>query len=122
MKSNNQKGYIILLSLVFMGIMLLLSAALMDYTTLNLKGSRIFYAQNQASYLAEAGIDKAIYELNQSSSYIGESSTALGNGQFSVTVATVDSNSKRITSTGYIPNAANATYNRTVKEELWLSS
>ena len=112
---KNQNGYIILFSLAFMGIMLLLSAALMGYTTLNLKSSRIFYVQNQALYLAEAGIDKAIYQLNQSSSYTGESNTALGPGEFTVTVATIDSNTKRITATGYVPNSSKPTAVKTIK-------
>src|SRR3989344_3000005 len=114
-RMKNQNGYIILFSLAFMGIMLLLSAALMGYTTLNLKSSRIFYVQNQALYLAEAGIDKAIYKLNQSSSYTGESNTALGPGEFTVTVATIDSNTKRITATGYVPNSSKPTAVKTIK-------
>jgi hypothetical protein len=57
-------------------------------------------AERQAIYLAEAGVDQAIYSLNQSQNYSGESNTPLGPGRFTVTVLNSGTNIKRIVATG----------------------
>ncbi len=112
---NKQSGQIIIIALVFLAIFITISTALLGYTTLNLRGSRQTYGQNRALYLAEAGVDQAIYQLNQNSSYTGETNTALGEGTFTVTVTSLGASNKRITATGYIPNNVNPVYKRTVR-------
>ncbi|MFB3896214.1 MAG: hypothetical protein ACE14V_07925 [bacterium] len=47
----------------------------------------VAYHNTQALNLAEAGVEKAIYELNHTGgSYTGEKNTSLGAGKFTVTV------------------------------------
>lgn len=83
-----------------MGIFTTVSTALLSHLTTYARAERIIVASAQALALAEAGIDKAVYELNENPSYTGESNTALGTGNFTISVATVDTNTKRITATG----------------------
>jgi hypothetical protein len=77
-------------------------ASVADYATLGARTERASVASAQALSLAEAGIDKAIYELNQNTSFSGETYSMPG-GMFVTSVVSVGSG-KRITSTGYVPD------------------
>ncbi len=63
----------------------------------------------QAFLLAEAGLNKAIAQLNSSSSYSGETSTSLGSGSFTTTVTTVAgctlTSARDVVVTGSVPVA-----------------
>lgn len=115
MKHSNQQGQILILGIVIMAILFTMSASLWGYTHIQVKASRQAVERSQALQLAEAGIDKAIAELNLDSNFNGESAVAFGPGEFTTTVATVDSNNKTITSTGFIPDSSNPTSEVTVK-------
>jgi hypothetical protein len=119
---NNQGGQIILIGLAFFGIIVLFSGAILGYITTNLKSESQNIAKNQALQLAEAGMDKAAYQLNKDSSYTGESNTALGNGTFTTSVSTISSSAKTITSTGYVPNSANPQATRVVKTTVTINN
>lgn len=69
---KHQGGQVIILGLIFAAILVLFSAAILGYIMTYMKSERQNIAKEQALQLAEAGIDKAAYELNQSSSYTGE--------------------------------------------------
>ncbi len=112
---KTSRGYVLLTSLVFMGILAMISSGLFNYTTQYARSERKSLADQQALALAEAGIDKAVYQLNQNPSYSGESNTVLGNGTFTIVVTTINSSSKRITATGNIPNSTNSISTRVVK-------
>lgn len=109
-----QQGQILLLGIVLMAILMTLSASLWGYTHLQVKASRQAVERSQVLQLAEAGIDKAIAELNLDSSYNGESAS-LGSGEYTTTVTTIDANNKQITATGYIPSISNPKSQITVK-------
>jgi len=115
---RRQKGQIIVIGLVFFAMMILFSAAILVYISTYLKSESQNIAKAQALQLAEAGIDKAAYELNRNSSYTGESNTTLGNGSFTVTVSSVDSEHKRVTSVGTAPFSGGHTTTRTIKATL----
>ncbi|MDB5244446.1 MAG: hypothetical protein JWN18_316 [Parcubacteria group bacterium] len=108
------RGYILLLSLIFLGIFFVIASAYVSSITSSLKNARYAVQSTAALSLAEAGIDKAAYELNQNPSYTGETDTPLGGGTFTVTTATIDSGTKRITAVGYIPNRLNPIVKKTV--------
>lgn len=112
---KSQSGVLILYSLVFMALLLTASAALLGYTTIQLKGSRQTYQSNQALYLAEAGIEKAISEINLNGNYAGESGLTLGDGEVNINVANIDTNNKRITATAYIPNSISPKQTKTIQ-------
>lgn len=112
--THTQQGQVLILGIVIMAILMTMSASLWGYTHLQVKASRQAVERSQALQLAEAGIDKAIAELNTNSAFNGESGT-LGGGEYTTSVTTIDANNKQITSTGYIPSIANPTSEITVK-------
>lgn len=120
--SRSPRGQIILLALVFFAVFLTITTALLSYVLTFNASQRHAVASTQALALAEAGIDEAAYQLNQNSGYAGEAGTALGSGTFTVSVASVDANTKRITATGYVPNSAKPTATRTVTSDVAINS
>lgn len=119
---KKEKGQIIIIAIVFLAILTTMSAALVSYTFTQVQASKQSYLQGQALQLAEAGFDKALYELNENASYAGETDTVLGNGMFTVEVTGIDANNKRITSTGYIPNSSNPSQTRIVRGNVNIDS
>lgn len=111
---KEQDGQIIIIAVVFTAVLLTLAGALMGYITQYTRAEKNSIASTQALHLAEAAVDKAIFELNQNQSYSGESGTSLGAGTFTVSVATSGS-IKKITATGYVPNSTNPVAYRTIK-------
>ncbi len=99
---NNQSGQIIIFAMVFMAIMLMLSTVLVSTSSLHSGAQRQTVARAQALSIAEAGLDKTIYQLNQDANFTGESDVVLGEGKFSTVISTVDSNHKQIVSTGRV--------------------
>ncbi|MBI4088900.1 hypothetical protein HY415_02285 [Candidatus Kaiserbacteria bacterium] len=112
---NPAGGYVIIFAAIVGAIIMAVTVAFFNYYGSAVQAERFAVASTQALALAEAGIDKAVYELNQNGSYTGESGTALGNGTFTVLVASVDSNTKRITATGSVPNSATPTAIKVVR-------
>ncbi len=113
-KFHSQQGQVLVLGIVIMAILMTMSASLWGYTHMQVKASRQAVERSQALQLAEAGIDKAIAELNTDSSFNGESGT-LGPGEYTTTVTTIDSNNKQILSTGYIPSMSDPQVQVSVK-------
>lgn len=113
-----QRGQVLIMTIVFVGIFLMVFVGFVNYATLYARTERATVAQAQALAIAEAGIDKAVYELNQAPSYTGETNTALGVGTFTTSVSSVDSNTKRITATGYVPDGANPRATKVVKADV----
>jgi hypothetical protein len=99
-----QKGYILIVAVVFFAIFLGIAAALVSYVTLYAKGERYTVARQEALGLAEAGFDEAVYALNQNPSYTGETNTPLGDGTFTVAVTSIDTNTKLVTVTATVPD------------------
>jgi hypothetical protein len=112
---NNKKGQVIVIGLVFFSIMILFSGSVLVFVSTFLKSEHQNISKSQALQLAEAGIDQAIYKLNNDSNYNGESNQALGDGTFTTTVSVVNSSTRSVTSTGYIPNSANPQAVRVIK-------
>jgi len=71
-------------------------------------------ASAQALAIAEAGVDETIYQLNQNPNYSGETNTSFGNGVYTSTISNINTNTKRITITGSVPNATNPTATKIV--------
>lgn len=68
-----------------------------------------------ARNLAEAGIEKALYEINKNPNYGGASNVAFGGGEYTVTVTPLDASTKQIDSTGFYPTALNPKAKRTLR-------
>ncbi len=102
------RGYVLLLAIVFLGIFFTVATAYLGSIVTSARGSRYAVASAQAFELAEAGVDEAVYQLNQNGEYAGET-TALGAGVYTAVVSDVSTNVKRVTVTGSVPNAASPT-------------
>jgi hypothetical protein len=113
--ARNSQGYVLLSALVITAILFVVSTGLITRTNTFATFENHSVADAQALQIAEAGIDKAIYQLNQNGSYTGETNTALPGGQLTITVSSIDASTKRITSTGYVPTSANPIATRVVK-------
>ena len=89
--NSASQGQILIVSLIFVLIPMALSGVLISLIFSHTQTGRAAYAKEQALQIAEAGIDRAIYEINQpgGGSYTGGANTSLGQGEFSVTVADV---------------------------------
>lgn len=112
---SKQQGFVVILAIVVMAVLMTMSASVWGYTALQVKSSRQAVERSQVLHIAEAGIDKALHELNTNSSFSGENNISVGNGEYTTTVTTIDSNNKEIISTAYYPNEANAEQQVTVK-------
>jgi len=121
-KYQSQSGQIVIVAITMMAIFLMLSGSLFGYMMQNVKSGRAAVHQGQALLLAEAGIDKAIYELNKNPGFPGDSNVALGSGQFSTMVSSIAPNEKRITSTGYVPDSINPQMVKTVKATVYINT
>lgn len=114
---TTEQGSALLTAIIFIGILgILVSAFLYNIMATNSSLKRTSNLQ-VAFNLAEAGIDKAIAELNRSPSYLGEEDTSLGEGTFSVSVLRSEKNAGEmfIISTGYLPHSLEPKAKRTVK-------
>jgi hypothetical protein len=106
-KNNSGQALVIITALIV--IFLATSVAIINYLTSNSRAARRLNELTQAVYLAEAGIEKAIFCLNHDVdadcggtagiNYTGESSVALNIGDFTTTVV-VNGDDRIITSTG----------------------
>lgn len=107
-----------ILIIVFISLAVVLFSVLAIVTGAQIYFSNALYSANStmATNLAEAGVDKALASLNKTGgSYNGEGETSLGEGSYSVTIATKDAATKVIEATGYVPNKANPKSTRTIK-------
>lgn len=111
-----------IVGIVIMSIVFILSTAVWGTTMVQIKSSRQSVTRTQLLHIAEAGLDKAIYELNQSASFVGESNVTVGEGTYTTTVGNIDSTNKQLTSTAYIPNATNPVAQITVKTRVGIDS
>lgn len=116
------RGQIILLALIFAGIFMAVSTALVGQITSYGRAERVTVAAAQALAIAEGALDEAVYQLNQNPSYAGETDMPLGGGTFTVAVAAVDMETKRITATGYVPNSSNPVAIKTVKANIGINN
>lgn len=120
---RHDSGQILVIAILFLAIIVITSIALFGLISFFTRNSQIGLAKEQALHLAEAGVDKAVWSLNTTgSSYTGEQATALGPGEFSVTLTNVGLYTKDVESTGFIPNSQVATAQRTVKARIALGT
>lgn len=116
------RGSIFIFALIVTATIVTVTTAFFNYYGSAVRAERVSLAGAQAQALAEAGIDKAVYELNQSSGYTGETNTALGLGSFSVAISTIDSNTKRLTVISVVPDIDHPIATRVLKVNVAINS
>lgn len=104
-KEKNERGIVLVLSLLMLTILSILA---LSFLTLALHENNIahnYTRHTQAFFVAEAGVEKAINELNLDPTYTGEPTTAFGSGTYDVTVEELSPGLYRITGNGQVLNA-----------------
>lgn len=121
---KNKKGQTLIVGIIFLAVVLILASSLFNRVSNFMGFSSTSIVNEQATNLAEAGLEKALWQLNLTAgSYTGESGTTLGTtGTFTVSVTNKSSNLKTITSTGYVPNQTNPRSKRIIKVDAALDS
>ena len=119
-----QNGQILILAMIFLTVILILASSLFSRVASFLRFGSNSILKKQAIALADAGVDRALWQLNETAgAYSGETNTALGTtGTFTVTITNKTSSLKTITSTGYVPNATNPRGKITIKTDVLISS
>ena len=122
MKTKN--GQILIVGIVFLAVILILTTSMFTRVADYIRFGAGSITKEQATNVAEAGLERALWQLNQTAgSYTGESNTALGTvGTFTVTVANKSASLKTITATGYVPNATKPQAKRTIKIDVGINS
>lgn len=115
-----KNGYVAIVVIVFFAIILSLSAVLLQYVSTSVKSARTTVSSAQALQLADAGLDIAVSKLN-AGSYSGETNTAVGEGTVTISVATINSQTKSITSTG-TATYKGKTVSKTVRANVGINS
>ncbi len=113
---KGQQGMALVITLLVMALLLLLGSAFLSISSTEIQIA--FNERNgiQAFYLAEAGAERAIAELNLNSAYAGTGTTepSLGTGTYAVTVTSVNPpppgsfDRKQVTAFGYVPSSTAA--------------
>lgn len=115
----NQKGQILPLVLIALGVVLFTVLFVVSGSQTYFQNAQYSYQVEQATAIAEAGIDKALASLNATwGSYSGEVETLIGDGSYSVTITEKVANTKILTVTGYIPNKTNHKVAKTISIEV----
>ena len=116
---NNQSGQLLVFALAILMILVVLTMVMVNGAFTYSTSSKYSVDSIQATQLAEAGIDRAVSELNKSAgSYNGEAETVLGDGSYSVNVTNIDANNKIVEAIGYVPNKQNPKSTRTIKIQI----
>jgi len=120
---QQQRGALMITAIVILITLSLLSAVATRLFISQSHSSGDFLRGQEALLLAESGMEKAKYELVQSSAYSGEINTAFANGTFTITILYTDftglalpAGQARISSTGTITTINGQLINRTVEE------
>lgn len=120
---RHTSGSVLLLVVIVSALVMLLSVSSLRLTSFGSRMNERSHNYHRALNLAEAGLERAINELNQGAvGAMNFSATETvtdhdGNaiGQFIVTIADIGSGVPVIESTGYIPSASNPSVSRTVR-------
>ncbi len=118
------KGQILVIAIIFLAVVMVLSASLFQRVAGFLRFGANTTLREQATVAAEAGVERALWQLNQTAGgYSGETNTAIGStATFTVTITNKASSLKTITSTGYIPDGTNPKAKRTIKVDALISA
>lgn len=122
MKKKPKSGQVMILTIVALVIILILGSSLFTKTASFIGFNSRSIVNEQATQLAEAGLDYAIQRLNDTAGSFTSDNFTLSTGSVTVTVENKTQNLKTVTATGYIPNSINPRAKRTVKADAGIDS
>ncbi len=114
-KNKLEIGQIVVISLVFATAILIVITSLVGYAGLQARSHRQAVGREKGISIAEAGLEAAIWKLNNQAGYTGESNTTYGEGTYTITVTNLSGSSKLIRADAYIPNASNPRAKRSIQ-------
>ena len=122
-------GQMMIIAIIFLAVILVLSAALFTSVAGFLRFGSNSILREQATHLAEAGIERTLWKLNQTAgacdNTCDDEITIGTTGTFKVTIqekTPPNPNLKTIIATGYVPNATAPRAKRTVKADVLIST
>lgn len=98
----NKKGIALIITFAIILVLTILGSAIISRSISENNIARRYSEATQAFWLAEAGINRALYELRDDYNLDSISATQLGSGGYNVTISTSGEN-RIVSSTGYIP-------------------
>jgi len=112
----NKKGFILIVAYLALSVLLIISAALLSRAFIDKRLFDINLERSEAFYIAEAGADAAIVNLQGNYGYTGTPSpVTLGRGEYESIVTAVGSTKRKIITTGYIPTKNNVRISRGIE-------
>ena len=82
--AQSQRGATLAVMLVILALLVIFIHMVLTRYLSELTLSNQSYRKSQALQIAEAGLQKAIYEINRNPSYSGERNTPFANGSFTI--------------------------------------
>src|SRR3989344_3905783 len=118
------QGQVMIITIVFLAVVLILAASLFSRVAGFLSFNSRSIMGEQAHELAEAGVDHALWQLNETAgSFTGQDDVAVGTtGTFTTEVENKSPSIKTITSTGYVPASSGSRAKRTIKVDAVVDS
>src|SRR3990167_11427818 len=123
-----KRGQVMIIALVFLAVVLIIASSLFTRVADFIRFGSNSVMKEQATELADAGIDYATQRLNDlAGAYpdadgAGTDTQTLPTGQIVIEVVNKSQNLKTITATGYIPNQSSPRAKRTVKADVVIDS
>lgn len=120
---RNKRGIVLILGLAFLALFATIIVFSIDTVVSGFKLTKHTCDSMKAFYLAESGIQKALYELRKDYSWMGEgpasiSWTGANKGDYEVSVAIIGGDKRRVISTGYYPQKFGASIQRAIEVDI----
>lgn len=123
--TKNRPGQTLIVAIIFLAVVLVLASTLFTRVANFIRFGATSILREQASNLAEAGIDHTVWQLNESAGACASCGTEIyvgTTGSFITTIVNKSANVKTITSTGYVPNSSQPRGKRTIKVDVAVST
>jgi hypothetical protein len=104
----NRRGAVLIICFMVILVLSILAGAFLTRSISERSVASKYFDSTQAIWLAEAGVNKAIYQLRDNyNNLTAIPATTFGPGQYSATI-TSNGNNRNVTASGFVPSAAAA--------------
>jgi len=84
------QGFALIAAIILIVVAAVMAAVMATLVASSSQSGGIHISSAQALFIAESGLEKAIYERSLSNTYLGEGPTAMGQGSYTITVYSTD--------------------------------
>jgi len=108
--SKRKKSFAVMLSILVIVVLIVLGIIIYNRSIFELNSVRRSRLSTKALWIAEAGINRALKELRSNFNQSGDGifGDSFGGGNYSVDIEVIDSNTKKVTSTGSIASGSSS--------------